>query len=287
IEFPYFEYFTQRKMEMKKYIPGEALPVEKPLLSHRQQTGLWLQFFPQYVDDVADQVHAFKIFLVNETVLAYQVSYRLTKQGKCDFELAQELRPFSHLYVHDLLFEDLNDKPVFHFLIRLAHPDLTKQPSWERHIRMKAKQIHERLEEIKQDGQASFSELLFEKYPEARSEKSSEVNASKHDKRAHIDQGKKGLPEYEFEIDLHVDKLHVDTRGMTQGDILAYQLKVFTDHLERAVAIRQPHLKVIHGIGKGVLRERIHEILRQTPEVSRVDNDINPGATLIYFSYLG
>ena len=46
---------------------------------------------------------------------------------------------------------------------------------------------------------------------------------------------------------------------------------------------------VIHGLGKGKLRDEVHTILKQTPEVSRYKNEWSGrygfGATEIRFRY--
>jgi dsDNA-specific endonuclease/ATPase MutS2 len=51
----------------------------------------------------------------------------------------------------------------------------------------------------------------------------------------------------------------------------------------------QPSLIVIHGVGEGVLRDEIHELLRHKPEVKTFVNQFHPlygfGATEIYFQY--
>ena len=47
---------------------------------------------------------------------------------------------------------------------------------------------------------------------------------------------------------------------------------------------------VIHGLGKGKLREEVHAILKQMPEIGRFKNEWSGkygfGATEIYFKYL-
>jgi dsDNA-specific endonuclease/ATPase MutS2 len=51
----------------------------------------------------------------------------------------------------------------------------------------------------------------------------------------------------------------------------------------------QPDLIVIHGVGKGKLKDEIHQILKQKKEVKNFIHRYHPrygyGATEIYFAY--
>ncbi|SFV28856.1 Smr/MutS family protein [Thermoflavifilum thermophilum] len=283
VEFPYFRDFTSQPKSIRKPIPGDVLPAEKPQQVTRVETGLWLQFFPVYRTSSEDEIERIKIFLANETSLGYQMIYRLMKQGITEFAFSQEIRPFSHLYLHDVLFEDFNDKPVFYFQVRLSQPDATKQESYEKRISIRARELFLLVEQMHRQQQASFSKLIFQSYPNAVQAEQMPVFSP----RRLVSENWTGVrSQPAYEVDLHADKLGVNTAGMSAGELLELQVQIFSRHFERAIASRQPHLKVIHGIGKGVLRDRIHEILRQTPEVSYFTNDVNPGVTQIYLTYL-
>ena len=60
-------------------------------------------------------------------------------------------------------------------------------------------------------------------------------------------------------------------------------------YYEMAVTHYQPSLTVIHGVGEGVLKNEIHQLLKSRKVVSRFDNRYHPlygyGATEIYFQY--
>lgn len=284
VEYPYFKDFMQQPGKIKKTLPGYALPVEKPRPVKRMETGLWVQFFPVYRTASEEEVQSVKIFLANETTRDYQMIYRLMKRGKCEFELAQEIRSFSTLYLHDVLFEDFNDKPVFYFQISLTDPDASKLKCWEGRISLKPRELFERIEQLQQQQEASFSKKLFQSYPDATALEI--VPVPVHLQASRLTESDEKLAAPVYEIDLHMDKLGVDTAGLSAGELLELQLQIFHQYFEKAIARRQSDLKVIHGIGKGVLRERIHAILQQTPEVKSFNNDQNPGVTQVFFEYI-
>lgn len=66
-----------------------------------------------------------------------------------------------------------------------------------------------------------------------------------------------------LEVDLHIDKLLDDTRGMSNGEMLEYQLGVFRRTLEEYKNKRGQKIVFIHGKGDGVLRKAILDELKR------------------------
>ena len=77
--------------------------------------------------------------------------------------------------------------------------------------------------------------------------------------------------------------------GCSNYEILSLQLKAFEKYYHLAIAHHQHSLTVIHGVGEGVLRDEIHDILRLKKEVKSFVNQYHPnfgyGATEIFFQY--
>jgi hypothetical protein len=84
-------------------------------------------------------------------------------------------------------------------------------------------------------------------------------------------------------------KLIDNWKHLTNAEILSIQLKEFEKWYELAIAHYQSQLIVIHGVGKGKLRDEIHDILRLKREVKSFVNQYHPsfgyGATEIYFQF--
>ncbi len=64
------------------------------------------------------------------------------------------------------------------------------------------------------------------------------------------------------EIDLHIGELLDDTTGMSNGDMLNYQLDVFRKTLDQYKAKKGQRIVFIHGKGDGVLRNAILKELK-------------------------
>lgn len=64
-----------------------------------------------------------------------------------------------------------------------------------------------------------------------------------------------------FEVDLHIEELLEDTSGMENADIIRYQLRYFEKCIDEAQRRPIKRFVVIHGIGKGKLRDEIRKQL--------------------------
>ncbi len=65
-----------------------------------------------------------------------------------------------------------------------------------------------------------------------------------------------------MEVDLHIEELIEDIRGMSNGEIIQIQLRHFQKKLDEAMAKKMRSVVFIHGIGKGVLKNEIISILK-------------------------
>ncbi|MBK7408795.1 MAG: Smr/MutS family protein [Saprospirales bacterium] len=99
-----------------------------------------------------------------------------------------------------------------------------------------------------------------------------------------------GLQEFaEFvnEIDLHIERLTDRHAKLGNAEILRIQMAHFEAFLNKANRLGIASIFVIHGVGKGVLRDAIAERLRRHPEVREFKNEYHPkygwGATEILF----
>lgn len=88
-----------------------------------------------------------------------------------------------------------------------------------------------------------------------------------------------------FEVDLHIEKLLPSSRGMTQHDILTYQLETARRQLEFAIEKRMQRLVFIHGVGDGVLKLELEYLLGRYSHISFQEADYQKyglGATEVY-----
>jgi hypothetical protein len=294
LDFPYFKRFTEKKLfpqkKEKKYIDDvrkEKKPAQKVI------DGVWLSFLPvfetdEFGDDVVEQL---KIHLINNTDRTYYFIYNLQFFGKAEFDLKSEVKPFEDFYIHDVAFADMSDSPSFNFEFSLLQKEKNKVDYYETFIKLKPKQLFDRIEQLKQKGEATFKYQLFESYPDKKEEEKFDLDPllARGIKIYNAKEARKHLPPARTVVDLHIEKLMDDWKGLSNGEILNLQLKEFEKWYELAVAHHQAQLIVVHGLGSGRLRDEIHDILRLKREVKSFVNQYHPsfgyGATEIYFQY--
>ncbi len=295
VDFPYFKRFTEKKIvpakKEKQYVDDvrkDKLPKEKQIAD-----GVWLTFLPvmdtdEFGDDVVEEL---KLHLVNRTETPFHFVYKLHFFGKPDFDLKNSIHPFEDFYLHDIDFADLNDSPSFEFDFSLITPSKHKAEHFEASIKLKPKQLFAKIEELKKKNEATFSQLLFENYPDKQVEDVVEMGrlAARGYKIYDASKGRQDLEPARTVVDLHIEKLTDDWKHLSNFDILSMQLKAFEKYYQLSVLHHQPFLTVIHGVGEGVLRDEIHEKLRLKREVKSFVNQFHPsfgyGATEIFFQY--
>lgn len=296
LDFPYFKQFTEKKksVESQKKIYIDQVRAEKkaPGSTFALATGVWLVFLPVYDKDVFDDdvVDYFRIYLVNQTAIPYSFQYWLRLNGEVDFELKNNIPVNSDLYLHDVPFEKLNDSPRFDFDFGLQKPDNKKAPHFEASLKLKAKQIFSKLEEIRMKQVAHFSYALFEEYPDKPEEEAVDLTQLSQAGFKIYGEGKihrHNLSAARSVIDLHIEKLTDSWQHLSNKQILDMQLKEFEKFYELALLHHLDRMIVVHGIGKGRLREDIHDLLRHKKEVKSFVNQYHAqfgfGSTEIFF----
>ncbi len=300
IDFPYFMRFTKHlqkpqepKKPVKQYV--DDIRPEKRVSKNQFKVaeGVWCLFMPVFDKDVFDDdvVELFKVYLVNQTDTAYKFHYKLMIDGAIEFEHQSELRPIADFYLHNVPFEDFNDNPHFHFEFSLAEPTKNKAPFFEVSYKPKAKQLFARIEEMKLKQESFFSFHAFDVFPDKVETVPFDLQklSGAGFKIYNAKEARKHLPPARSVVDLHIEKLLNDWQTFSNSEILDVQLKEFEKWYELAVQHYQASLIIIHGVGNGVLKDEIHDLLKLKKEVKTFVNQYDPrfgfGATEIFFQY--
>jgi len=297
IDFPYFYRFTKKKVveekkPVKKFV--DDIPKEKPTPNKiKVEEGVWLSFLPKFgLDDFNDEVvELFKVYLVNKTERAYKFVYQQQVLGQTEFELKNEVLAFQDFYLHDVPFESMNDNPTFAFEFSLPVPEKKKAEYFEANVKLRAKQVFKRVEEMKETNKPVIAYELFKTYPERIAEDKLDLSSlsSKGYNVYDASKAKKPMEAARSVVDLHIEKLMNDFMHLSNFEILSLQLKEFEKWYELAVAHYLPSFVVIHGVGSGRLRDEIHDLLKSRKEVKTFINQYDPrfgyGATEIFFQY--
>jgi hypothetical protein len=292
VDFPYYKRFTEKPLmpakSEKKYI--DDVRKEKTESVEKTEDGVWLAFLPvMKTDDAGEEVvWLIKLHLVNGTKRTYNFIYELHFSGRPDFDLKNELHPFEDFYLHDILFETMNDNPSFEFKFSLPQQEKDKADYHETSLRLKPRQLFAKLEELKEKNEPSFSFRLFEIYPDRMKKQNIYAPEIKQQASYEASAIRQRLEAPVSVIDLHIEKLTDDWEKMSNLEMLNLQLKTFEKYYDLAIAHLQPSLTVIHGIGEGKLRNEIHKMLDRKKEV-KYKNQYHPlygfGATEIEFRY--
>lgn len=299
IDFPYFHRFTkknvvpQEKKKTKQYI--DQLPKEKSAKTDIEaEQGVWLSFIPKFgLDEFNDEVvELFKLYLVNRTDWGYRFDYKeQIAGGRTEFDLINEVRAGKDFYLHDISFESLNDNPSFVFEFSLMDPQKKKAEFFETVLKLRAKQMFKKIEEIKEKNLPSISYPLFTDYPDRIEDEKFELDklAAKGFKIYDASKARQHLPPARSILDLHIEKLTDTWQQMNNFEMLTLQLHEFEKWYDLAIAHHLPEMIVIHGIGTGKLKDELHEILKTRREVKNFINQYDArfgyGATQIFFQY--
>lgn len=112
--------------------------------------------------------------------------------------------------------------------------------------------------------------LVQNEFKSKESDKESLLNISKEVEPEHIISKHKTSP-HEAVVDLHIGELIADYRSLENSEILKIQINYFTRCLENAISNHLTKVTFIHGVGTGVLKTAIKQILKDYPNVEYRD----------------
>ncbi len=288
LDHPYLKWFTEKKFHQKpKTVVPEQLPVEKP--KDRQQKlpkGVYLSFIPEFkIEEMEDVVDNLKVYFINETAKEIQFQYEMVLLNEKVFSHEGKLHPFGHVYLHTFPYVDMNDQPRFNWKVDdLEDADMAPANG---QVRIRPQKLFQYINDLLLNNKPSFNIMLFEDFKPHKPIVFDEPGPAKKKKNAAPK--KINQPIALSVIDLHIENLTDNTQGMTNADMLILQLSTLKTYLRLAVNARMHRFTIIHGLGKGKLREEVHMILEDTPEVKSYANDWHGrygyGATEVEFEY--
>lgn len=295
IDFPYFKRFSEKKIvpetrKPKTYI--DQVPSEKKqFIPQQPEDGVWLVLVPKFFTDEFDDevVSSFQVRLVNKTAIGYKFVYQHEHRQDIAFELQNELLAYQDFYLHDISFEVCSDQSSFVAEFSLITPQKKKVSFYETYLKLKSKQLFQRIEKMKEKNEPFIQFQLMTEYPDLEIDDKPDVSLllQKGYKVYGLHQIKDHLPSPRSVVDLHIEKITDSWSHLKPSEILDLQLKEFEKWLELAILHKLPEMFVIHGVGKGKLREEIHDQLKLKREVKHFVNQYHPnygyGATQIVF----
>ncbi len=295
LDFPYFKWFSEKKTVEKPKLYIDQVKKEKVVDEPKEEEGVILNFLPVFSKDVFDDdvVERLKVYLINQTKVAYKFQYKYNYRGKDKFELTNAIEPFKDFYLHDVDFEDLSDSPRFDTEFSLKEPQKGKAPYYETSLKLKPKQVFKKIEDGQINSQPTFGYLLFDHYPNGEM---TEEPAKGLDLSALNNTGfrvydaskvKQNLDTPRSVVDLHIDKIINSFEHLSNFEIMSLQLSTFEKYYDLAIAHKLPSIIFIHGVGEGKLKAEIHQLLKFKQEVKNFvatySSKYGQGATEVFF----
>ena len=290
VEHPYLNWFTDKnyKKQQQKSSP-EQLPVEQP--KQREQKlprGIHFSFFPVYKTDFFEDIVQFlRIYLINELPVPIQFRYDVRIPHESHFRHEGTLHAFGNLYLHSLDYKIMSAQPRFHWEMTDAlHPEFKTEAGI---LKIKPPKVFEHIHELQTKNEPSFSYKLVDDFvlPPKPEKKESFVPSPK---QTVIELSTKkislqDLPKYE--LDLHIEQLTTSHKTMSNTEMLELQLRTLDKYLHLAIIHRIERMIVIHGLGKGALKDAVHKMLSEMKEVKHYRNEwmgkYGYGATEVIF----
>ncbi len=293
LDFPYLDWFLKDRAE-KKELERRRLKGKKVFIDNIKKDrseysaeslfpqGVYLLFQPVYraLDD-EDIIHRFVVYLFSEWPRTIDYMVNISIKGKSLFAFEGLLEFQKKQLLYSFSFEDIGDNPVFDFEVKERQQK--KRPTHFFKIRLNRKRLIEQVNRIARENLALFEIPIFTDLKPVQKLTISEIGKIKSPTGPFI--LSKATRKAKAEIDLHIEKIYKNYRALSDPEKLQYQLDYFQTYLDLAIADEQINpLRVIHGIGEGVLKNEIFSICKQTNQVRQYVYDrVNLGVTLVYF----
>ncbi len=280
-----------------KVVPGKMpkapskpdLPEVEIQYSILRSLGLQLAFEPQYLTD--GSTRDYQIYLINDTGYPILFRFELLLNQRSTLQVEDKIEGVAYRELGILNYDHLNESP----LIRVECWQVTTVGTGnrqEKQIRIKPQQFFKRQRTAPLLNRLVQHYILFDQFDEPTSSEEdlrtyTRLNARPAARRR---QGNSdGIIErasFNPEIDLHIEQLTNNAGSMSKADMLRLQLQHFDRFLNQAIQVGVPRIYVIHGLGKGRLRNEIATRLMKHPAVRTFKNEFHPnygyGATEIF-----
>ncbi len=232
-------------------------------------------------------MHRYGVFLLNDT--QYQALYELEIKikGQSIKKLNGKVDPVAFLRIMEMPADYLSDNPVFHMSCRQVSTE--GMSDWlVKELKLKPKQFFARKKTAPLLGRQAHVYKLFEPYQLKDKSESLKKYTQKEISKKPIrrprsinykEWGTADVQKYAnfpLEKDLHIEKIIGDHSKMSNGEILRTQLNAFNHYIDQAVRLGIPKVFVIHGHGKGKLKNEIATLLMQHPNVRTFKNEYHP-----------
>ena len=248
-------------------------------------TGLHLVFIPDGYQ--LNEISRYGIYLVNDTPDNLSFSIACHLKDKLHFKRNARLNSGMIFHLGALDFTQLNDTPCFSSEIwQLTGKGSSGKTTCT--LKLKPRSFFKNQTQVPFLDTTGYAFPIIEIKPPNTLKKQGE-NLRDYTKK-HIPEGKSfnthrytgSLKEFQHiasfptEIDLHIEKLVVDSKKIGKKSVLQIQLQHFEAYLDKAIQLGIERVFIIHGLGEGKLRDAIAERLSRYRGVKTFKNEFHP-----------
>ena len=273
--------------------PAKPVKPEIPVLQRRPEMrggdvlNVFLAFVPEDVKAISST--AFEAYLVNDSNYYLYYTY-LSAEGKAWKTRSHGLaEPNTKLFLEDFAKDVLNEleRVSIQFIAFKDSKTFSVKPAVSVELRIdtvKFYKLHTFRESDFFEEPALIYDIITNDVPAKQVYVSAEeIQAALLQKSQPI--VKRGVSNGIVEVDLHINELLDDTHGMSNAEILNYQLDKFREVMERYKTKREQKIVFIHGKGDGVLRKALLDELKRKYSTCRYQDasfqEYGFGATLV------
>ena len=257
-----------------------------PQYSILKSMGIQLAFDP---DASIAGPATYQMYLINDTPFDVIFNFSLSVNGRLQEKVNGKLEGVSIQKLGTLPFDSLNDSPRVELECWKVNTQGTGQRFYK-DFRIKPQQFFKRIRTAPILNKQVHHYKIFE---DLKTETS-----KKEDLRAYTKRNQQLEPEvdtplasglrsmevlnpeefasFKPEIDLHIKKLTPLYNKMNKADILRLQMKHFEAFIEKALRIGVDRVFVIHGVGKGKLKDVIAKRLEDHSRIKTFKNEYHP-----------
>ena len=253
----------------------------QPILGH---TGIHLAFEPLKRSDGV--IEKFTVYLLNDTDCDVLFECELRILNQIRITLDSKITAVGFEKLGEIYFDDINDAPDIDISAAPIYTEGVGEKQYKT-LKIKAKQFLKNLTLSPFLNREMYSFLLFDKIGKA--EKSSDdlkkytdsiIKTQKKAAKAAENLSPfsvlSDVNEYATfvnEVDLHIELLHPNPQSLSNQDIIHIQLSTFESFLMKALRLGVKRVYIIHGVGKGRLKEMIHARLKRHSDVQHFKNE--------------
>lgn len=252
--------------------------------------GVYLAFKP--MKNESEEIDRLEIYLINHTSQPLLFSYELMLNNKLTAKVSNKISENSIFELNEIFVEQLNDYPLLNLEFWSETKNKEQENYFQKTLKIKAQTFFKKLQQAPVLNENAYLFYLFTDFPEAKEKEKTFPEDYYFSSSKKIKQPTNEVIEqanWQTEIDLHIEQLIKNHSGMSNAEIIKIQLSRFRQFLEKAFNKSIPKIYVIHGVGKGRLREEIHLLLQEYPEVQSFNNNYHHkygfGATEIFLSF--